>query len=276
VERSSPGRLSALVAMVPRGSRVAEIGADGAALSRALLRRGTATHCIASDVAAGALAGARRLSGPELAGGRLELRLGSGLSVLTAEDAVDVAVIAGLGGRAIVRLLDTAHRRRRLPPRLVLQPQTEAARVRRWLRQRGLAIVDETLARERGRDYVVLAAEALERTEELWSGPLDLEDLLEAGPRLVASGDPAVRRHWENERDRLERVLARPCRGPSADRAARRLALARRVLACLAPSRNAGDGPAGANWYTPGMRPGSAAVSLGRPAPGSVEEGLGG
>jgi len=155
-------RLTAIAALIPPGSRVADVGADGALLPRALLASGRATFCLAIDsspAAARAARAATRGLGP-----RLVVREGDGFGALEARDRIDVVVLAGLGARTILRIL--AHPRRAALGlhRLVLQPQTEPARVRRWLAENGFAVVDERRARERGRSYLVLAARPTDRS----------------------------------------------------------------------------------------------------------------
>jgi tRNA A22 N-methylase len=57
-------------------------------------------------------------------------------------------------------------------------------------------IVAEKLVRERGRFYFIMAAE-LQRHHGRYVHPsLGFDDLLEAGPLLVRSGDPLVRAFW--------------------------------------------------------------------------------
>lgn len=226
-------RLVALAAMVPPGSRVADIGTDAARLPRLLLRAGLARHCIATDVAGTGLELAERLCGPELTGGRLELRRGEGLTALTPLDGVDVMVVAGLGAHKIVQILGDDRARSLSVGRLVLQPQTDPVVVRRWLLDHEYAIVLETMVRERGNDYVIIGAEPREDARGAWRGPLVLEDLLEVGPCLIRSPDTLVREHWEREKQRLERVVSPTVRGEAPREARTRLELAERVLACL-------------------------------------------
>ena len=234
--RRSHRRLMALAAMVPPGSRVADIGTDAARLPRMLLRSGRAQHCIATDVAGAGLGLAERLCGPELTAGRLELRRATGLAALTTQDAVDVVVVAGLGARKVVRILGDDRPRSLSVGRLVLQPQTDPVLVRRWLLDHEYAIVLETMVRERNNDYVIMAAEPGPDARDTWRGPLAVDDLLEAGPCLIRSADPLVRDHWEREKRRLERIASRRGAGEAPGEALERLELARRVLACL-PAR---------------------------------------
>jgi tRNA (adenine22-N1)-methyltransferase len=218
--------------LVPRGARVADIGTDAGLLPVLLLDTGQASYCIASDCSTAGLVEAGRRGAPHVAAGRLHVRRAAGLDALRPDDELSAVTIAGLGARAIGRIL-VPERLEFLGVRdLVLQPQTEVGRIREWLYSNAFCIVAERIVRDRGRDYIVIGA-TLERTAAGRSrharpGP----DLLEAGPCLVESADPLVRSHWERQLRRLSRILER-ARGPAADRAAERRELALRVLARL-------------------------------------------
>ena len=233
-----PGaRLAAAAALVPHGATVADVGTDAAALALWLVESGTAARCIATDRSAAGLAAARLRGSEHVAAGRLELRRGAGLAPLAPADALDVLVLCGLGARTIVRILGEPGLERLGLSRLVLQPQTEPARLRRFLLDRGHAIVAEVLVRERGHDYVVLAAEPCRGARPRAAHAADAEVLAEAGPCLAASSDPLVAEHWRRELERQQRILERGATGAGRARAQRRLALARRVLRRLNRNR---------------------------------------
>ena len=223
-------RLRAVARLVPPGSRVADIGSDHGLLPRSLLFSGRAAFCIASDIDRTSLSGFLRPGHPLAT--RLELRWGDGLSVLRPEDRVDVLILTGLGARAICRILSHDRRSRIGLRRLVLQPQAEPARLRRWLAQHGYAIVDETLAAERRRWYVTIAAEPT--PDPVPRHPrLSTDDLYESGPCLVRSADPEVAACWRQRLVRWERILHRARGGPGRERAQAERERARRVLAVL-------------------------------------------
>lgn len=211
-------RLEAVASMVPRGSRVADIGTDHALLPYLLLSSGRASHCIASDVRSGWPEGASPSD-------RLELRAGSGLKVFKPEDAIDVVAISGMGGRSMRRILDDDYRHELGIRRAVVQPQKEAADVRRWCAENRYPIVAERIIFERRRYYVILAAELV--SGEGWHEHplLGIDDLVEAGPLLVRSSDPLVRSYWLKERE-AQLAIGRA-------EAAARLELAERVLRAL-------------------------------------------
>ena len=151
--QKSRGRLATVAGLVPAGSRVADVGTDHGRLPRLLLAHDLARSCVAIDVRAIDAVVPPRFSG------RLEFRRGAGLAALAPADAIDVVVIAGLGARSIVRILDDERRASLGARRFVLQPQSEPALLRRWLASAGLGIVEERVALDRGRLYPVIAAE---------------------------------------------------------------------------------------------------------------------
>jgi tRNA (adenine22-N1)-methyltransferase len=204
--------------MVPQGSRVADIGTDHALFPHHLLGSGRASHCIASDVRSGWPEGVSPSD-------RLELRAGSGLRVLKPEDRIDVVVITGMGGRSIRRILDDGYRRELGIRLAVVQPQKEEAAVRRWLAENRFPIIAERMVLDRRRYYVILAAELVSADGWHEHPLLDLDDLVEAGPLLVRSGDPNVRGYWLKVR-REHRAIGRA-------EASARLTLAERILRAL-------------------------------------------
>jgi tRNA (adenine22-N1)-methyltransferase len=138
---------------VPPGARLVDIGSDHGLLPLLLLHERRVRACIATE---------RRPGGPldRLIGRHphLAVRFGDGLAALRAEDRFDVIALGGLGTRTIIRVLE----RGRVPAtgaRLVLQPQTEWPRLRRYLASRGYTLVDERLVEQRSRFFLVLAAE---------------------------------------------------------------------------------------------------------------------
>lgn len=211
---------------------MADVGTDAAKLPIRLLDAGRVPFCVASDRIDAGLARAAVVARHYVADGKLVLRRAAGLDAVDDGDRIDVVTMAGLGARTIRGVLSPARLRRLGVERVVLQPQTEIRLVREWLREIDYGIVDERISRERGRDYVAIAAERGAVAASRWHQGDDEDDLLEAGPRLVESDDPLVRAHWTRELERLTRILHR-ARGPAHGSAARRRDLALRILGRL-------------------------------------------
>ncbi len=151
-------RLSAVAALVRRGSRLADIGTDHAYLPAYLVQTGVCPSAIASDIGAGPLEAARHTVTANSLTNEIALRLGDGLSTVSAEEVDDIA-IAGMGGETIAAILEAAPfvKDRRL--RLILQPMTRAEDLRRWLLHNGFSVLEEHLIRDGRHLYPVLAAE---------------------------------------------------------------------------------------------------------------------
>lgn len=226
-------RLDAVASLVPARSVVADVGTDHGLLPRRLLESGRAERCIASEPSRERLRKLRPYPDGHPLAGRLEVRVGDGLEVIRPADGVTVIVVAGLGGSTIARILRHPRLGSLGVHRLVLQPQSDAAIVRRWLVEHRWRLAEERLALDRGRFYPLIAAEPGD--EPLEHPRLGRDDLLEAGPRLVESRSPRVVAYWRAWLERHERILARARRGPGRDEAVRQRDLAARVLGALHP-----------------------------------------
>lgn len=221
-------RLALVAELIPPRSRVVDVGADHGRLAHRLLATGRARHCIATEKTPARLARVGRFPPGHRLAARLELRAGDGLSCLRRADHLDVAVLAGMGARTMVRILAAPHRARLGLASVVVQPQTEPARLRRWLAGNGFRIVAERIAVDRDALYPILRAE-LGREELSPRSGLSADDVLVAGPRLLDAADPVVERYWSEELERLATVALRlGDRAPHVLRAD--LARARRIL----------------------------------------------
>lgn len=151
-------RLSAVAALVRPGSRLADIGTDHAYLPVHLVQAGVCPSAIASDIGAGPLEAARHTVTAAGLTSEIALRLGDGLSTVSAEEVDDIA-IAGMGGETIVAILKAVSYIQDPRLRLILQPMTRAEDLRRWLLMSGFSIIEEHLITAGRHLYPVLAAE---------------------------------------------------------------------------------------------------------------------
>ncbi|WP_062285882.1 tRNA (adenine(22)-N(1))-methyltransferase [Neomoorella mulderi] len=152
-----PARLRAVAALVPPGSTVADIGTDHAYLPLYLAGSGRCPRVIAVEAAPGPYQ--RALAAVAAAGleGRVEVRLGDGLTPLQPGE-VDTVTMAGLGALTQQRILAARPEVRQKLQRLVLQPQGEAGPLRRYLASAGWYLYNEELVYDSGHYYIILAA----------------------------------------------------------------------------------------------------------------------
>lgn len=177
-------RLQAAAGLVPKGARIADIGTDHAYLPVALCASGWCPSAIAADIAEGPLSAARsHVQGAGLAS-CIECRQSDGLLRIRPGEA-DGAVFCGMGGPLIEHLLEQSPDVVRSFSFLILQPQSQASRLRQYLYSHGWHITAERLIQEDGRLYEMMKAEP-------GRGEIQEEWMYDVGPCNWQSKDPLL------------------------------------------------------------------------------------
>ena len=142
-------RLKAVADAVPPAASVVDVGAGDGQLSAWLAAEGH--RVIATEGRAGPYVRLRARLEPF----GVETRPADGLSAVQVGE-VEVAVIAGVGGHRIVKILSASPAVVAALKALVLQPIQHGDAVRAWLQSAALKVAAETHAVEAGRRYTVL------------------------------------------------------------------------------------------------------------------------
>ena len=182
-------RLMKLIECVPAGKVVADVGTDHGFVPIFLVQEGITLRAIASDVREGPLLLSREHVEAAGLSDKIDLRLGSGLSVLSPGEA-EVILIAGMGGRLIADLLEEGLEVALSVKALILSPHRDAVLVRMFLMAHGFEIVREDLVEEEGKFYPVLTAvpaptPVLYTETELQYGPVLLRERPEVFLRFL-------------------------------------------------------------------------------------------
>lgn len=144
-------RLKKCADFVRPNVRVADIGTDHGYLPIWLLKSGKAVSAVAADIGAGPLESAKNNAVKYHAD--LETVLSDGFDkVLSFDD----AVIAGMGGELIVKIMDKAAILKDPQKRLILQPMTSAYELRKYLWESGFIIECEEAVKDDGKIYSVM------------------------------------------------------------------------------------------------------------------------
>ena len=180
-------RLKAIANQIGPYQSMADIGTDHAFLPVWLIQSGKIMAAVAGDVQTGPLEAAKRTVREAAIENKVAVRLGDGLRVVSPGE-VEVAVIAGMGGSTISRILQSSPEVVKNLRRIVCQPMTGAASLREWLLTNGWIIVAEDLVQEDDRLYEIIVAEpgSAETVDAL---------LLEIGPRLWRNRHPLLAEH---------------------------------------------------------------------------------
>ncbi|MBP1765362.1 MAG: hypothetical protein H6Q65_2420 [Firmicutes bacterium] len=201
-------RLAAIAAFVPTGASVADIGTDHAYLPVFLLQSGVVNKAIAADIHAGPYRAATETVAAFGLLDSISVRFGNGLSVLAPSEA-DTVVIAGMGASTIIKILEASSDITNSLTRLILQPMTAAAALRRWLVENSWNIVEEELVEEDQILYEIIVAER--------GSALSYQSIFDdIGPRLWANHHPLLRNHIERLIAHYSGILAEMSKSPTA------------------------------------------------------------
>ena len=156
-------RLQALANMVSSGNIVCDIGCDHGWVSIYLIQQGIASKVLAMDVRTGPLERAREHIAQYDLEAYIETRLSDGLQKMQVGEATAM-VCAGMGGPLMMKILTEGREMAKAMKELILQPQSELAMFRRFLREEGYRIVAEDMVLEDGKFYPMMKVVPTEKS----------------------------------------------------------------------------------------------------------------
>ena len=196
-------RLQAVADLVTAGYKVADI----AYIPIFLLETGKTDWAAAMDVNKGPIEKAReniRAYGLEA---QIETRLSNGFLAL-GKGEVQSAVIAGMGGNLVIRILQEGRDVVSTLQECILQPQSETDKVRAFLLREGFFFIEEDMVEEDGKYYPMMkvkppkSGEESRQNEEVWK----IEQLW-FGKLLLEKRHPVLKRYLERETRIREEIL---------------------------------------------------------------------
>lgn len=209
-------RLQAVADLLSEGMRVADIGCDHGFLSIYLVESGKSPACIALDVNKGPLERAREDIDRQRLSTYIETRLSNGACGLRFTETeknrrleVEAAVLAGMGGKLMIRLVEESLDKFCAMQEFILQPQSEIAQVRSFLRQKGFGITAEDMVLEEGKFYPIMKVEAGKgRPCPESAGERERQELYDCfGEHLLTQKHPVLRQFLEREKALYEGIL---------------------------------------------------------------------
>lgn len=150
-------RLQMTASLVREGKRIADIGTDHAFLPVYLVLNGKNPSAIASDVKKGPLENAKKTVAEYSLEDKIELRRSDGFDMFYHTEADDF-VLAGMGGTLMAELISRTEWLKNENLHLVLQPQSHAQDIRKYLCENGFRINNELITSEGDRIYVAFDA----------------------------------------------------------------------------------------------------------------------
>ena len=205
-------RLQAVAALVTDGYRLADIGTDHAYIPISLTESGRIPGAVAMDVNKGPLLRAVENIREHGLEKKITTRISDGFAELKAGEA-DSAVIAGMGGPLMIRILKEGESVVRSLNECILQPQSEIEKVRAFLLREGFFFLSEDMVEEEGKYYPMMKVRPPSDTdgtekerncfEEEWT-----ETELRYGKLLLAKKHPVLREYLQREIQIRLKILA--------------------------------------------------------------------
>ena len=187
-------RLQAVADMVTPGMRLADIVTDHAYIPIYLVEQNVIPEAIAMDINKGPLERAEehiREYGFEK---RIQTRLSDGLQKLEAGEA-DAMIAAGMGGALVIKILEDRSDVAKRLKELILQPQSELAKVRVYLLENGYQIVGENMVLEDRKYYPMMKVLPCQEEDAAIYAPEELE----YGRWLLRDANPVLKQFLERE-----------------------------------------------------------------------------
>lgn len=148
-------RLQHAAAMVTPGNRLADVGTDHGYVPIYLIQKEIIPSAIAMDINAGPLERAKEHIAQYGLGGYIQTRQSDGVASLKPQE-TDSILIAGMGGGLVIHILTEGKEVCTNAKELVLQPQSELERVRRFLDENGYVMDKEDMVFEDGKFYPMM------------------------------------------------------------------------------------------------------------------------
>ncbi len=197
-------RMQALTDMVSRQSVVCDVGCDHGFVSIYLVQQGIAPKVYAMDVGKGPLERAKEHIKEYDLESYIETRLSDGLNALQIGEA-DCMICAGMGGKLMMRILKEGDEKTRAMKELILQPQSEIASFRAFLRKEGYKVVMENMIYEDGKYYPMMKVVPGNKIGELVSEYILWDKF---GELLLKEKHPVLRQYLAQSKEYFAELLS--------------------------------------------------------------------
>ncbi len=216
-------RMQSVADMIQPCDAVGDIGCDHAFVSIYLVEQHRAKRVIASDVRRGPIAIAKRNIEAMNLSDQIEIRMGDGLDTIVPGE-VNAVVLAGMGGMLMIDILERGKEVATRCDQLVLQPQSDIEKVRRYLAEKGYHLADEQMLIDAGKYYNLLDVRVHEmvQKDEYDCSKLADDWCYMYGGSLLRKKDPVLR-SWLVKRRDTTAGLINSLSGKDTENAAKRL-----------------------------------------------------
>lgn len=192
-------RLLRCAELVRQGNVAADIGTDHGYLPIYLLTRGICPRVIAADIHPMPLEAAKRNAVRAGIKAGISFYLSDGLRDIPVAE-IQTVICAGMGGDCIIGILEAAKASWKMGYQLILQPQSAASVLRKWLSENQFSIQQERLAQDGRHIYTIIEA-------KFEAGAPEIPGHHFLSRQLMVSGDPLLPAYYDRIRGNLVRTV---------------------------------------------------------------------
>lgn len=192
-------RLQQVAQTVKNGELIADIGTDHAYIPIYLIKNKITKKAIAADISKGSCKKASLNINLRGLSDLIDVRCGNGLEVIEENEEPNVIVIAGMGGLMTISVLESNKRAVQCADQLVLQPQRDIEKVRKYIHSICFKIESEKMLKEGDKFYNII--NAVKGCEEY----TEIEYLF--GKKLIEERSSVLKEYVDTENNKLLTVL---------------------------------------------------------------------
>lgn len=194
-------RLEKVASYITNNERIADIGSDHAYLPCFAIKNKMASFAVAGEVVEGPFKSAQKQVASIGLTSQIDVRKGNGLEVITAADAIDTIVIAGMGGTLIRTILEEGVAKLTNVTKLILQPNIAAFQLREWSEKNNWTITSEAILREDNKIYEIIVLQPSKESVE-WTA----QEIF-FGPCLLKEQSAIFKSKWRHEANTWQNII---------------------------------------------------------------------
>lgn len=192
-------RLQAVASFVTPGLKVVDIGTDHGYVPIYLIKEKISSYVIAMDINKGPILRAKAHIMEEGLTEYIDIRISDGFEKIHIGEAKS-AIIAGMGGELIIKILENEREIVEDLDELILSPHSEIASVREYLHKNNLKIEDEKMLIDEEKFYTIM--KVTKGKDKAYS----LEEY-KYGAILIDRKDEVLMKYLKKEMEKLDKII---------------------------------------------------------------------
>lgn len=192
-------RLQAVASFVTPGLKVVDIGTDHGYVPIYLIKEKISSYVIAMDINKGPILRAKAHIMEEGLTEYIDTRISDGFEKIHIGEAKS-AIIAGMGGELIIKILENGREIVEDLDELILSPHSEIASVREYLHKNNLKIEDEKMLIDEEKFYTIM--KVTKGKDKAYS----LEEY-KYGAILIDRKDEVLMKYLKKEMEKLDKII---------------------------------------------------------------------